>query len=48
MDPFWVSEYFNNRNSLVEATPVSKVTEGSTTSQISAVLGSESTISHDH
>lgn len=44
MDPFWVSEYFNNRNSLVEATPVS-VTEGSTTSQISAVLGSESTIS---
>jgi hypothetical protein len=43
MDPFWVSEYFNNQSSLAEATPVS-VTEGSTTSQVSAVLGPEGTI----
>ena len=43
MDPFWVSEYFNNQSSLAKATPV-HVTEGSTTSQVSAVLGFEGTI----
>lgn len=43
MDPFWATEYFNNRDTLADATPVS-VTEGKTTSQVSAALGDEGTI----